>query len=188
MSRHGFIAATLGALKVGDFALRRAFVAQTSAVRSLVDKLQWSGVGHDQDQLQLDLVHNSGAFVGEQEPSLSASDVLADGFMLMAVPKRKTTPSRRRVRQHDKFPQNIQNITTCHKCGGAKLLHALCWACTKKIMAQTAAIRRTDPAFTIFKDKASSREHKIKDIPTPMNKKSFPEKRKSPLPKGPQEE
>ena len=46
----------------------------------------------------------------------------------MAVPKRKTTPSKRRQRRsHDSL--NISSLTECDNCGELKLSHQICPAC-----------------------------------------------------------
>ncbi|MAY89884.1 MAG: 50S ribosomal protein L32 [Rickettsiales bacterium] len=46
----------------------------------------------------------------------------------MAVPKRKTTPSKRKMRRsHDSLP--FSNLIECSNCGELKLSHQICLAC-----------------------------------------------------------
>ncbi|MDA0339067.1 MAG: 50S ribosomal protein L32 [Proteobacteria bacterium] len=46
----------------------------------------------------------------------------------MAVPKRKTTPSKRNMRRaHDALPQG--NPVECPNCGETRLPHHVCGAC-----------------------------------------------------------
>jgi large subunit ribosomal protein L32 len=46
----------------------------------------------------------------------------------MAVPKRKTTPSKRGLRRsHDAL--HIPTFTTCEECGADKLPHQACLSC-----------------------------------------------------------
>ena len=48
--------------------------------------------------------------------------------LFMAVPKRKTTPSKRKMRRsHDSLLK--QNVMECPNCGELKLTHHVCQAC-----------------------------------------------------------
>ncbi|MGY4395152.1 large subunit ribosomal protein L32 [Sphingomonas sp. UYAg733] len=50
------------------------------------------------------------------------------GFAEMAVPKRKTTPSKRGMRRsHDSLP--IESYQECPNCGELKRPHNLCGSC-----------------------------------------------------------
>eukprot|EP01134_Creolimax_fragrantissima_P004661 CFRG4661T1 len=164
MTIHRVAGVSLSIILAARETLRSTLVAQSSALGTSVSKLsQWWKVDY-MNQWQLDLAQNN-AYNSEVSETASARDILSSGFLLMAVPKRKTTPSRRKVRQHDKYPQNIQNVSRCHQCGEAKLLHALCWPCTKKVLIETANIRRLDPAFTKFHDKTPFMGTPIKKEP-----------------------
>lgn len=55
-----------------------------------------------------------------------------DFSILMAVPKKKTTLSRKRKRAANKSLSLKQNITTCATCGTPKLNHCMCWTCYRK--------------------------------------------------------
>ena len=46
----------------------------------------------------------------------------------MAVPKRKTTPSKRNMRRSHDRVQNF-NLVECTNCGELKLAHQICNAC-----------------------------------------------------------
>ena len=47
----------------------------------------------------------------------------------LAVPKSKTTRSRKRMRAANKHLKNIQHIVECHNCGAPKLRHHVCTNC-----------------------------------------------------------
>ena len=66
-----------------------------------------------------------------------------DGF-LWAVPKKRTSHSKKRMRMTHKFLKPIQNYTTCPKCQNLKLLHVLCGHCLKEALKKTAAMRREE--------------------------------------------
>ena len=54
--------------------------------------------------------------------------------ILRAVPKRKTTHSRKRKRQLvGKALPDKKNLTRCEACGDWRLLHTLCGSCIKSI-------------------------------------------------------
>ena len=46
-----------------------------------------------------------------------------------AVPKSKTTRSKKRMRAANKGLKNMQHITKCNNCGAPKLMHQLCTNC-----------------------------------------------------------
>ena len=66
-----------------------------------------------------------------------------DGF-LWAVPKKRTSHSKKRMRMTHKYLKPIQNYTTCPKCQNLKLLHVLCGHCLKETLKKTAAMRREE--------------------------------------------
>lgn len=54
--------------------------------------------------------------------------------ILLAVPKKKTSHSKKRKRQLvGKALQDKTNLTRCEACGDWKLLHTLCMSCVKSI-------------------------------------------------------
>ena len=63
---------------------------------------------------------------------------------LWAVPKKRTSHSKKRMRMTHKYPKPIQNYTTCPKCQNLKLLHVLCGHCLKEALKKTAAMRREE--------------------------------------------
>lgn len=77
-------------------------------------------------------------FLGEAE---TKDCDLWDGF-LWAVPKKRTSHSKKRLRMTNKWLKPICNYTVCPKCQNLKLLHVLCGHCFKETMRKTAEIRR----------------------------------------------
>ena len=75
---------------------------------------------------------------GDAGGDLTAS--LWDG-VLWAVPKKRTSHSKKRKRMTHKYLKPKQNVTLCQKCGNAKLLHMLCGHCLKETLRATAMIR-----------------------------------------------
>jgi large subunit ribosomal protein L32 len=70
-------------------------------------------------------------------------DVEVQSAFLLAVPKKRTSHSKKRMRHAHKYLKNITHIERC-KCGKEvpKLSHVLCSICVKDIMQKTAEIRR----------------------------------------------
>ena len=66
-----------------------------------------------------------------------------DGF-LWAVPKKRTSHSKKRMRMTHKYLKPIQHYTTCPKCQNLKLLHVLCIHCLKETLKKTAAMRQEE--------------------------------------------
>lgn len=65
---------------------------------------------------------------------------LWDG-VLWAVPKKRTSHSKKRKRMTHKYLKPKENVTLCQKCGNAKLLHVLCGHCLKETLRATTMIR-----------------------------------------------
>ena len=65
-----------------------------------------------------------------------------DDGLLWAVPKKRTSHSKKRTRMAHKYLKPIQNYTVCPKCNNLKLLHVLCGYCLKETLTKTAEIRR----------------------------------------------
>ena len=61
---------------------------------------------------------------------------------IVAIPKKRTSHSKKRLRMQSKWLKPIQNYTFCHKCGNPKLLNVLCGTCLKETLNKTAAYRR----------------------------------------------
>ncbi|KAK9763086.1 hypothetical protein K7432_010565 [Basidiobolus ranarum] len=63
------------------------------------------------------------------------SQIIGDllGSILWAVPKKKTSHSKKRMRASNKALKNITNIMRCHSCGRPKLMHHICKYCYKDI-------------------------------------------------------
>ena len=65
-----------------------------------------------------------------------------DGW-LWAVPKKRTSHSKKRMRMTHKYLKPRHHYTVCPSCNNLKLLHVLCGHCLKETLKQTAAMRRT---------------------------------------------
>lgn len=74
--------------------------------------------------------------------TLTLEDLLAP--ILWAVPKKKTSHSKKRLRMTSKWLKPIHHYTFCSKCGNPKLLHILCGTCFKETMKKTAEYRRIE--------------------------------------------
>lgn len=65
-----------------------------------------------------------------------------DSFLWMAVPKRKTTPSKKKLRHRHKWLKNRTDIEMCVVCGNSKLVGHLCGHCLEKISEETRQHRK----------------------------------------------
>ena len=65
-----------------------------------------------------------------------------DGLVLMAVPKRKTTPSKKKMRNRHKWLKNRTDIHQCAVCGSYKLVGHLCGNCLEKVKEETKTYRK----------------------------------------------
>jgi ribosomal protein L32 len=66
-----------------------------------------------------------------------------DGVM-WAVPKKRTSYTRKRIRNGRKYLKPRINYMTCPDCKNLKLLHMLCGHCFKETMRKTAEIRTAE--------------------------------------------
>jgi len=66
---------------------------------------------------------------------------LAWDSMLWGVPKKRTSHSRKRLRNRHKYLKPRLNFIPCPQCKQLKLLHVLCGNCLKETMRKTAEIR-----------------------------------------------
>ncbi|KAG2179786.1 hypothetical protein INT43_003569 [Umbelopsis isabellina] len=55
------------------------------------------------------------------------------GPILWAVPKKKTSHSKKRMRASNKGLKQAENITSCPACGNSKLMHHVCRHCYQDI-------------------------------------------------------
>ncbi len=68
----------------------------------------------------------------EEEPDKLGSEAVDsgwDGILWAAVPKKRPSISRQRLRMTHKWLKNRQDIVECSACGGRKLAHHLCPNC-----------------------------------------------------------
>lgn len=64
--------------------------------------------------------------------------------LLWAVPKKRTSHSKKRMRFAHKYLKPKSNFIVCHQCKNLKLLHVLCGHCLKETLRQTAETRRNE--------------------------------------------
>ena len=70
------------------------------------------------------------------------------GFLL-AVPKRRVSHSRKRIRNFPKFPKNRTDIEICPVCRYHKLQGHLCGYCLERIRAETAEVQAEMPSYDL---------------------------------------
>jgi large subunit ribosomal protein L32 len=68
----------------------------------------------------------------------------SDSLLWMAVPKKKTTPSKKKLRHRHKWLKNRTDIETCVVCGNNKLVSHLCGYCLEKINEDTREHRKVN--------------------------------------------
>ncbi|KAI8816445.1 uncharacterized protein EV422DRAFT_546027 [Fimicolochytrium jonesii] len=72
-------------------------------------------------------------------PTLTSLTGAALGWlsgMLWAVPKKKTTHRKKRMRMATKWLKPLRNISSCPFCGQPTLIHHLCRTCTKEVLKE----------------------------------------------------
>ena len=74
--------------------------------------------------------------------SVPAPGSLWDALLLWAVPKKRTSHSKKRMRMTHKYLRPKRHYQTCPKCGQFKLQHMLCGHCFRETMKLTAEARR----------------------------------------------
>lgn len=62
--------------------------------------------------------------------------------VLWAVPKKRTSHSKKRMRMNHKYLKAKGHYTVCPNCQNLKLLHVLCGHCLKETLRLTAEMRR----------------------------------------------
>lgn len=79
-----------------------------------------------------------------QIPSPMGGQELSWEGLLWAVPKKRTSHSKKRMRSAHKYLKPRSDYITCPKCKNLKLLHVLCAYCLKETLAATAEMRRAE--------------------------------------------
>ena len=95
----------------------------------------------------LQLVQTKSALIAIEIPYLShlpSQTFREKELVLMAVPKRKTTPSKKKMRNRHKWLKNRTDIHQCAVCGNYKLAGHLCGNCVNKVKEETKACRKND--------------------------------------------
>jgi len=87
------------------------------------------------------------ALLGNVSPSIESDGNLElntkhDGFLLMAVPKKKTTPHKKKIRNRHRQLKNRTDIEVCAICGNHKLENHLCGHCVERIKEETRKVRK----------------------------------------------
>ena len=85
------------------------------------------------------------ALLVTRSPSIESNgslDTTHDGFLLMAVPKKKTTPHKKKIRNRHRQLKNRTDIEICAICGNHKLENHLCGHCVERIKEETKKVRR----------------------------------------------
>ena len=83
------------------------------------------------------LLGNISSFL-ESDGSSESQD---EGFLLMAAPKKKVTPHKKKLRNRHKQLKNRTDIEICAICGNYKLEKHLCGHCVEKIKKETRDFR-----------------------------------------------
>jgi ribosomal protein L32 len=84
-------------------------------------------------------------------PSYSGSEptpilsIFSDVFLWMAVPKKKTSHTRKRLRQLNYQLRNLNTIYECPLCGHSKRTHRLCLNCLKQRLLQLRSANKSSP-------------------------------------------
>lgn len=92
--------------------------------------------------------------IGEQLPS-STVDLFVRSGILLAVPKKRVSHSRKRIRNFPKFPKVRTDIEVCVVCRNEKLRGHLCGYCLEGIRKETEEVQAKWPSY---------------DLPQPMSK------------------
>ena len=75
-------------------------------------------------------------------PAAVSNDLMEEGILWMAAPKRRTSHSKKRMRMANKWLKPIRNYKFCEVCGNPRLWHHLCGHCFKETLKKTAEMRR----------------------------------------------
>ncbi|KAJ1653959.1 hypothetical protein IWQ61_006029 [Dispira simplex] len=81
-----------------------------------------------------------------QEIHSRIGEIMQEAF-LWAVPKKKTTHSKRRMRDANKAIKDRRDITKCPACGRNKLLHHICLYCYRDIKKRYREKKLADGIF-----------------------------------------
>lgn len=74
--------------------------------------------------------------------STQSDDLLGWSGFLWAVPKKRTSHSKKRMRMAHKYLQPKVNFVVCKTCNNLKLMHVLCGHCLKLTLEETATMRK----------------------------------------------
>ena len=86
--------------------------------------------------------------INEWIPSY-AVDLFCKTGILLAVPKKRVSHSRKRIRNFPKFPKNRTDIEICVVCRNQKLQGHLCGYCLDRIRTETAEAQAKMPSYDL---------------------------------------
>ena len=86
---------------------------------------------------------------------LNTVDWFCKTGILLAVPKKRVSHSRKRIRNFPKFPKNRTDIEICVVCRNHKLQGHLCGYCLERIKEETETVQAQMPSY---------------DLPQPMSR------------------
>jgi ribosomal protein L32 len=82
------------------------------------------------------------ASVQQQPTTTSLMDELLEPFVLMAVPKRRTSHSKKRMRMATKYLRNTSHHQKCPACGELQLRHHACLNCISMVKKVASTERK----------------------------------------------
>ena len=111
------------------------FVTKAGILAGLLSRSRDEGTKAQQNLTEL-----SGPLLGSY--TVPTPSTLWEAVLLWAVPKRRTSHSKKRMRMAHKYLKPKHHYQTCPKCGQLRLQHMLCGYCFRETMRLTAALRR----------------------------------------------
>ena len=90
------------------------------------------------------LIHPEAALLGNiaSPRSNGCTEEQGDGFLLMAVPKKRTSASKKKLRNRHKWLKNRSDIEICVVCGNFKIANHLCGHCVARVKEKTVEFRK----------------------------------------------
>lgn len=80
---------------------------------------------------------------------LNTLDLFWKSGILLAVPKKRVSHSRKRIRNFPKFPKNRTDIEICVVCRNEKLHGHLCGYCLENTRKKTEEVHATWPSYDL---------------------------------------
>ena len=83
------------------------------------------------------------------------------GGILWAVPKKRTSYTKKRLRNAHKYLKPRCDFVACPKCKNLKLIHVLCGHCLKQTLKSTASMRRKELQRLLEVSRNNSKENTV---------------------------